>query len=293
MYARNSKNINVNLQAELENIQIRTITMNSINSKSTSPIHKAPAPQKKPQRPIVVDDEYDSVKQSTKKKVKIVIPSSIFWLIVWLLWLVLGTGFYAYYPNSVLISDGTVPKTLGLMKGFYMAVNIGYSIGWGDMIEDDTYARIFSTIYVIIGASFVAVALGFFADQVVADNDDWFLNAQQLAEYEYNTSKEQPLSTRLIEFIRFHSSKFKMLLLWLLFIGGMVAYSLIEFSDWSIDESLYFAVSSLSTGGHWSLSPTKDWIYAMTGAFAAIGVPLMGIAMASLAGLFSTPSGKY
>ena len=73
----------------------------------------------------------------------------------------------------------------------------------------------------------------------------------------------------------------------------MESLDLLQRSFHFLNESLYFAVSSLSTGGHWSLSPTKDWIYAMTGAFAAIGVPLMGIAMASLAGLFSTPSGKY
>lgn len=38
-------------------------------------------------------------------------------LIAWILWIITGTVFYSY--------DGE----LGWSKGFYMAVNVGYSIG--------------------------------------------------------------------------------------------------------------------------------------------------------------------
>ena len=57
--------------------------------------------------------------------------------------------------------------------------------------------------------------------------------------------------------------------------------------EWSFIEGLYFAVSSLSTGGHYSLPDnTPEWQYGLTGFYAALGVPIMGVAMATIASFF-------
>ena len=59
-----------------------------------------------------------------------------------------------------------------------MAVNVGYSIGWGYPAEKVDSEMIFSSIYVLFGSSLVALALGFFADNVIADKDSWYDNLQ-------------------------------------------------------------------------------------------------------------------
>ena len=53
-------------------------------------------------------------------------PLELYFLL-WLFWLLLGTLFYHHW--------------LGIThaKAFYMSVNVGYSIGWGDIDENDPY----------------------------------------------------------------------------------------------------------------------------------------------------------
>lgn len=51
--------------------------------------------------------------------------------------------------------------------------------------------------------------------------------------------------------------------------------------------SLYFSISSMSTGGLKAIDQdSPDWLYFTTGLFSAIGVPLMGLAMGTVAGGF-------
>lgn len=51
--------------------------------------------------------------------------------------------FYAFAPDS----------NLGLVKGFYMAVNIGYSIGFGYPSEERNLNYLFfSSIYVLVSS---------------------------------------------------------------------------------------------------------------------------------------------
>ena len=62
--------------------------------------------------------------------------------------------------------------------------------------------------------------------------------------------------------------------------------------NWNVTNSFYFAISSLSTGGLYALPiNSPDWYYAMTGVYCAFGVPLMGIAMGSVASLFIKTGG--
>ena len=49
-------------------------------------------------------------------------------LIAWMMWIITGTLFYSY--------DGE----LGWSKGFYMAVNVGYSIGRSSDYDKSTYS---------------------------------------------------------------------------------------------------------------------------------------------------------
>lgn len=193
----------------------------------------------------------------------------------WLIWLIVGSVFYS------IVLD------LNFATGFYMAVNIGYSIGFGDISEaGETGSQWFSTIYVLIGASFVGAALGIFAEHIVADKDNWYEQEKEDLMY----AEKIKDSARLVKcwyFCVYHKDKMRSIVLWVLFV--VVA----TFSAWGTNEefnfinSLYFAVSSLSTGGHYSLpGGNREWVYGLTGLYCAIGIPVMGIAMATIASFF-------
>lgn len=203
------------------------------------------------------------------------------YLIMWLVWLFVGM---AYYSQQNHLEDSE--KKMGAAKGFYMAVNIGYSIGWGYPLDTSTGSMWFSLIYVVIGASFVGLALGFFADKVVEDRDNWFVNAKQREEFESRMTPDMPWITRFAAYLEFENEKFKAIYLWLIWIIIMTIFALCEPISYNFTEALYFAVSSCSTGGHWSIpNDADDWVFGLTGFFGALGVPIMGVAMASLAQL--------
>jgi Ca2+-binding EF-hand superfamily protein len=205
--------------------------------------------------------------------------ASFAFLSLWLIWLVVGSAFYAYDLN------------LGWAKGFYMAVNIGYSIGWGDISESGEPSSLwFSTVYVLCGASFIAAALGFFAQSIVEDSNNWYEN--EIQDKKYDRKMEEAIRVgnylRIAKlWIKHNKEKIRSIVLWMLFIIIATGSVLDQHREWGFIEGLYFAVSSLSTGGHYSIpGNAEDWEYGLTGFYCALGVPIMGVAMATLADFF-------
>ena len=197
--------------------------------------------------------------------------------VLWFFWLVIGSSFYAYAPES----------NLGLLVGFYQALNIGYSIGFGYPTEHPNNYLLFSTWYVLVGASFVGAALGFFAEKISKDNETWFTRLEKQKKIEAALkAKETALMANIHAWIRHCSSALKALSVWLGIIAVMIAYSMIIIK-WPFSEALYFAVSSLSTGGHWAIpNDSPDWLFGLTGLFLMVGVPVMAVAMAHSAMVF-------
>ena len=196
----------------------------------------------------------------------------LIYFFVWFVWLAGGTAFYGFAKDS----------NLGIFKGFFMAVNIGYSIGFGYPIETSIHYLWFSTAYVLVGSSLVAVALGFFADKIVEDADDWFTNLLQKQKYKKKIAKDQPIFTRVKAWIEYHIESVRAVGIWLGWVSIMILYSMIYFG-WTFQEAQYFGVSACSTGGHWAIpEDSPDWMFGLTGFFAAFGVPIMGVAMASI-----------
>lgn len=178
----------------------------------------------------------------------------------------------------------SIANELGWAKGFYMAVNVGYSIGWGYPIEISEGARLFSTVYVLVGASAVAASLGYFGQALLVSSKEWYNEA--LLEAEDVSSK--PLWRRCQVWLEQHDFAVKVLLLWMVWIASMIIFSCNRVG-WSFIDGLYFAVSSLSTGGLFAIpNDSPDWYYGLVGCFAATGVPLMGMAMGQLASLLVT-----
>ncbi len=82
--------------------------------------------------------------------------------IAWFVWLFSATVVYA------------IRNDLGWGQGFYMAVNVGYSIGWGYPLEKDNKLLWYSIFHVLVGASAVAASLAFFAQSVVSSSKEWY-----------------------------------------------------------------------------------------------------------------------
>lgn len=197
--------------------------------------------------------------------------------VLWLAWLLLGTLFFAYAPDI----------ELGGAKGFYMALNIGYSIGFGYPSEESNNYLYFSSLYVMIGASFVGAALGFFADRISKDGDSWFTKMEQQKDAEQAMlDKRSRIRGKIQVFWLRYSSALKPLSVWGLFVITLIVYSM-KLIGWPFREAQYFAITALSTGGHWSIpNDSPDWMFAVTGALIMVGVPIMALAMAQTALVF-------
>jgi Ca2+-binding EF-hand superfamily protein len=195
--------------------------------------------------------------------------------IVWFLWLIMGSIFY------------TSELDLNFATGFYMAVNIGYSIGFGDIPETGHLgSQWFSTVYVLIGASFVGAALGIFAEHIVANKDNWYEQEKLNLEYAQNIKYCHRVA-RMWYFCVYHKSELCFIILWVLFVVVATLAAWDTNDEFNFTNALYFAVSSLSTGGHYSLpGGNREWVYGLTGLYCAVGVPLMGVAMATIASFF-------
>ena len=57
-------------------------------------------------------------------------------------------------------------------------------------------------------------------------------------------------SRRVRAWLQYHLIKLRTVLIWFTWTMLLAITSMVEVG-WSFDEALYFAVSSLSTGGHW------------------------------------------
>jgi hypothetical protein len=112
-----------------------------------------------------------------------------------------------------------------------VAVNVGYSIGFGYPTEDFEVVGsnvYFSSVYVLLGASFVSVALGFFAEKVTKERKSWFTRMQKQKEIEESIRQRHALFQGNIRAWLFNNSKaLKAVSLWLMFIAAMITYSMV------------------------------------------------------------------
>lgn len=64
--------------------------------------------------------------------------------------------------------------TRSYAKGFYMSVNVGYSIGDGVLKEDSQRSELFSTFYLLFGATTLSVCLAYYIQLVVQLKEDYY-----------------------------------------------------------------------------------------------------------------------
>lgn len=190
-------------------------------------------------------------------------------VIAWIVWLSSGTIMYA------------LRNDLGWPIGFYMAVNVGYSIGWGWPLEIDDHVIWYSIFHLLVGASAVAASLGYFAKNMISSSREWYqkaLNEQKIKEAKSSWE-------RWILWIKININSFKIIGVWMLWIMMMTSWSC-RYVGWTFAQGLYFSLSSLSTGGLWAIpSDSPGSYFFIVGAFAATGVPLMALATSNIAQL--------
>lgn len=147
---------------------------------------------------------------------------------------------------------------LGWSKGFYMAVNVGYSIGWGYPSENSNGSRVFSTFYVLIGSSAVAASLGYFAQSMIASSKNWY--AKALTEQKFKNASDLE---KCIYWAKMNEGALQIIGMWFVWIVSMIIFSLCTVK-WNFSQALYFAVSSLSTGGLWAIpSDSPEWYFGV------------------------------
>lgn len=196
-------------------------------------------------------------------------------LTYWLLWLMGGVVYYGYYCE------------FGMMKGLYMAVNIGYSIGWNHpTMPKDITSILFSIGFELLGSSAIAYSLQIFAETILIDDREWYVKALRREKYEAQ-SKSKSWFLKICSCLHLESDTmipFAMCLLWLSG-GAFTAYFYID--HWSSYESFYFAFALLSTGGQQPIpSDSPNHYFLIVGLYAAVGTPLMAYSLGCLASLF-------
>jgi hypothetical protein len=127
--------------------------------------------------------------------------------------------------------------------------------------------------------------LGIFADNIAHDKSNWYEHELDTIAFEDLMSQRGHYSSKIKAFVKYHWSKLRSMFLFATFIA-LATVSALQNPEFSFVNALYFAVSSLSTGGLYALPHQPDWVYGITGVYAALGVPVMAMAMGTLASFF-------
>ena len=161
----------------------------------------------------------------------------------WLVWLLLGSVFYSFNSDTYWT------------HGFYQAVNVGYSIGWGFPGDVSIVGIWFSIIYVMMGVVAISGIIGVFTDGVIEDRKCWVQKALQRKQESENdvTSAVTSITLDTIKnsFVENYQS-FLFIIMWFMWVAVGVLWSLFTI-EWNFSEAVYFSISSLSTGGLWPI----------------------------------------
>jgi hypothetical protein len=193
----------------------------------------------------------------------------------WLLWMIIGTTFYA---------EANFDRNYAY--GFYYAVNVGYSIGWGLLGDYSTGCKIFSVFYILIGAIFATRTIVSLAENVMKGGDDLYQQYLVRRRLKLTTTLTGLWADYYIWFIM-NWWNFLAVYIWLLYWFFGVWWSCFVLK-WSFIDGLYFSISSMSTGGLYTFGDDQpNSTFICTGLYAAAGVPIMALAVANLANLFA------
>jgi len=174
---------------------------------------------------------------------------------------------------------------------------VGFNIGWNwdDVESDDSIT--FSIFYLLVGAFLLALLLVYVGENSLERRHKCFVSYVEEKEYheEVIQGKLAPLSIS-DKIANWYQNNFMVItfsciyIVWV-FVGVIWSCSVI---GWSFLDGLYFALSSLSAGGMYSLpDDSPDWFYGFTAFYAAIGIPIMALAFGFIASVIILPFTYY
>eukprot|EP00466_Bigelowiella_natans_P007678 jgi/Bigna1/131697/aug1.15_g6405 len=181
------------------------------------------------------------------------------------LYLAVGTGFYCWRLRWDFASS------------FYYTVQSGLSIGFGVLSEEDELSRLFTTCSALMGALISTTMLSILFESAAARIVLMKRRDQERSDEE---GDEEAALQSLGEKLLAHTTSKESLLLAFWLLMGVLYGSVIE--GWTIITSLYFAVTSISTGG--LMGPTNEAPYLLfTAVYCLVGVPLFAAATTQFA----------
>ena len=228
------------------------------------------------------------------------VPTPLIVLGAVLAWLLGGAGVYSWLNGWPFL------------QSYYYAVNVGWSIGFGALVEQNDASRLFSVLMICLGAGAVGGGLGYFVQLNLEASDDFAAKVRERESKRlvFGVDNDGDGDVDATDFFLFvwqsvrHAYKehtvrincFLALALWLL-VG--VLFGMFN-QEWTFVTSLYFAVSSLSTGGLQGVNTrvTEDGVTLLTGkggnalvslftgVYTMSGVPVFGVALGQFAGFF-------
>lgn len=167
----------------------------------------------------------------------------------------IGTCFYCY------------ERKCGLYYGFYMAVNVGYCIGWSFPEDASCREMLFSMCYMFVGASSVAVTLSFFAQAMIESSKSWYVRALKEREYyaaATTSSGCKGFLTRCWLWMMWHSSLVRAVVVWCAWLISLVVSLSMMYPQWDPVRCLFFGFSALTTGGLRALpAKSPEWHFGL------------------------------
>lgn len=208
-------------------------------------------------------------------------------------WIGCGTLFYAFVVGVPLADDMPAIGPLNGIEAFYQAITIGYSVGLAPRNVDYLPNPWFSSLYILAGASLIAVILINIGEKVGdAASLHLFEDLKQREEYERNTSSDNPIWKRAKAFCQYNAGYIVTILGWILWLVFIICWSIASTRNhdtkgdthaWSFSYAQYFAISLCSSAGSFSLPPDSPlWAYLLAAISMAVGVPLMALAISSI-----------
>eukprot|EP00600_Ochromonadales_sp_CCMP1393_P007241 CAMPEP_0174973608 /NCGR_PEP_ID=MMETSP0004_2-20121128/11342_1 /TAXON_ID=420556 /ORGANISM="Ochromonas sp., Strain CCMP1393" /LENGTH=230 /DNA_ID=CAMNT_0016224087 /DNA_START=370 /DNA_END=1062 /DNA_ORIENTATION=+ len=116
---------------------------------------------------------------------------------------------------------------------------------------------------------------------MIDSSQDWYATA-----LEQEKLKHARTSEKIVAWLHLNQNPLVMIGCWILMVVFLLIWSYFQIG-WGWSQSVYFSIGSLSTGGLWAMPvDSPDWYYGLVALVTAVGVPLMGIAMAHFSSMF-------
>uniref|UniRef100_A0A7S4DWT3 EF-hand domain-containing protein n=1 Tax=Lotharella globosa TaxID=91324 RepID=A0A7S4DWT3_9EUKA len=169
---------------------------------------------------------------------------------------------------------------------YYYAVQAGLSVGFGALYEDNDKTRAYTIFHVLLGSSLVAYLLSLVIDMVMQNRKAWY-------DDDHNESGEEDSDgccvsrKRVYALYKKHNLVIRIGILFLVWLSLGVIYGM-AVEKFGFIQSVYFAVSALSTGGLQAPEiddPTKEDVgIFFLGIWLVFGIPFYGAVLGAIAG---------